>query len=60
MKPFSLSKLFLSMLVLAVLAGCSGPAAEVTQVEVEVSPAAPATVEGAACFPGQLHPLSRR
>mgnify|MGYP001138021071 CR=1 FL=1 len=43
MKNFLLRMLFLSMLLLAVLAGCSGPAATVTQVAEEASPSAPAT-----------------
>jgi mono/diheme cytochrome c family protein len=55
MKPFSLSKLFLSILVLIVLAGCSGPAAEVTQAEVEASPSAPAS--GGVSFAADVLPI---
>ena len=55
MKTFLLSKLFLSMLVLVVLAGCSGPAAEVTQVEQGASPTAPAS--GGVSFAAQVLPI---
>ena len=60
MKNFLLRMLFLSML-LVVLAGCSGPAAEVTQVEVEASPTVPATSEqssaGEVSFAAQVLPI---
>ena len=55
MKTFLLRMLFLSMLMLAVLAACSGPAAEVTQVEVEASPTAQAT--GGVSFAADVLPI---
>jgi len=54
MKNFLLRMLFLSML-LVVLAGCSGPAAEVTQAEVEASPSAPAS--GGVSFAADVLPV---
>ena len=60
MKNFLLRMLFLSVL-LVVLAGCSGPAATVTQAEVEASPTAPATSEqssaGEVSFAAQVLPI---
>ena len=61
MHTLLLRKLFLSMLVLLVLAGCSGPAAEPTQVEVEASPAEQATGDesspGEVSFASQVLPI---
>ena len=60
MKNFLLRMLFLSML-LVVLAGCSGPAAEVTQAEVEASPSEQATGDesspGEVSFASQVLPI---